>query len=620
MVRRRNDGTRWWEAEDGKVHASVKQHLIDVETNQSDLFSRLEKLAFLYDPCSLSGLDDSKRSQVTENVCASNVDSITAQVTMNEVRARLMTDDADWSTQRRARHLEWYSDGLSKKLKLRAVAGRQFKESAIKGVGCGFVYADKHGKCIIAEHVLVDDVIVDNREVRTSSQLPRQIHLRRVMDRDDLKARFPDSEDEIENASGISPFDSDIDLHTNDVITVWSWKRPIGVKGAKGYKPGCFAITIADCDLLVEPYEKNHFPISRLAWEERETGWYAIGLIERIAGHQRAINKLNWQEDRQIDQHAVPTTYCDWVDRNMTVKSIGRGGTIIPVKGRTPETVIPKAVGADQKSRRFELKESAFEETGNNRLMATGMKPGGIDSGVGLREYRDQSSQRNAKQEKAFENCVLELHWLALDAAKDLGNDAPIIVSKAKRGVNKIKWSEVDMGEVEVQLAAASTLSKTPAGRVQLALEWAQAGVISQDEARRLMRHPDTERSMSLYTAALEDIERCIETVLDGEHLVPEPYQNLKMGIWRFQQAYLKACDDAVPEGLKEALRDWIVQAAWLDSQASAGAAPGADMGAEAQLGQAAPMDAAMAAGPPIGVDPGAAMTGAGVTAANLLQ
>ena len=67
--------------------------------------------------------------------------------------------------------------------------------------------------------------------------------------------------------------------------------------------------------------------------------------------------------------------------------------------------------------------------------------------------------------------------------------------------------SQVDMQEVRVWMGAASTLSRTRAGRLQTVVEWAQAGIVSQDDARRLLEHPDLERAMSLYDAAVESIE-----------------------------------------------------------------------------------------------------------------
>jgi hypothetical protein len=78
------------------------------------------------------------------------------------------------------------------------------------------------------------------------------------------------------------------------------------------------------------------------------------------------------------------------------------------------------------------------------------------------------------------------------------------------------------------------------------------------------MSHPDLEKAMSLYTAQLEDIERCIEDILDGDMLVPEPYQNLQMGLWRFQMSYLEQEGNGAPEDVLEGLRQWMNQAAWV--------------------------------------------------------
>jgi hypothetical protein len=224
-------------------------------------------------------------------------------------------------------------------------------------------------------------------------------------------------------------------------------------------------------------------------------------------------------------------------------------------------------------SRLETVKASAYEESGVSRLAATSKKPGGLNSGVALREYRDQTTQRFSVQEQAYERFILDAIWLALDCAKDLGNKAPEVIRRSKLGPKKIKWSQVDMQELRVQLVAASDLAKTPAGRAQLALEWAQAGVISLDEFRYLSDHLDTDAMMSLYTASYEDIGETIEDVLDGKQVVPEPYQNLQMGLYMFQQSYNRLRHDA-PEETLEALRQWMVQAGYLLDSAQQPATP----------------------------------------------
>ena len=566
----------WWTVDKGSVHTAVLPYVQAVEQAQFDLFNRFVKLAALYDPNAYATGGDTTREQagvVTENVIASNVDTVTAVVATADVRARFMTDDGDWSTQRTARHLEWYAEGLSALLEIDARCRAAFKDAAIKGTGLIKVYADELDQ-IRVERVMVDDIVVDEREC-SSGGAPRQMHQRLKIDREDLCAQFPDYEDEIRRSQTSTGRDwsrwADYrPIESHEVVAVESWRLPVGKK------PGRHTIAIDGCDLLDEEWTKPFFPFARMVWSERVAGWYGISGAERIAGHQRTLNKRNWHIDRQLDQGAVPTTYVRLADANLAVKTINRIGTIAVVKGDYPQTVIPPAVSSETYNNRTETKASAFEEFGVSRMAAQSVKPAGIDSGVAMREYRDQTTQRFALQEKAYERLKLDVIWLALDCCKDLGKSAPVILKRTKFGSRKIPWSKVDMSDVRVSIAAAATLSRTPAGRTQTVLEWAQAGVISQDEARRLMRHPDLEQAMSLYTAALESIEEDLEMIEDGETVMPEPFTNLKMAVWRGQMRYLDDRGKGAPEGVLEGVRQYVVQAAHMLNMQAQPAQPGA--------------------------------------------
>ena len=316
--------------------------------------------------------------------------------------------------------------------------------------------------------------------------------------------------------------------------------------------------------MLDEEYEREFFPFARIVWSEPIQGWYGISLAERIAGTQRELNRRNWQINRSLDQAASPTTYVGMADANLAVKSTNRIGNIAVVKGNTPVTVAAPIVNPETYQSARDLKASAFEESGVSRMAAQAAKPAGIDSGVAMREYRDQTTQRFAIQEAAFERLYLDVVLLVVEECKALAGDAPAIARKSRFGSKKIKWSQVDMGETKVSIMAASTLSKTPAGREQTVIEWAQAGIVSQDEARRLLRHPDLERSMSLYDAAIEDVECCLEEIADGEMLVPEPFQNMSMIVWRGQMQYLGWKNDGAPEEILENLRQFIIHAAFI--------------------------------------------------------
>jgi hypothetical protein len=578
----------WFQADEGEVHKTVFDYVSNVERQQFDTFNRFVQLDVLYDPnapnsASPDGDYADPCAQVIENVIASNVDTVTAQIAATDVRARFQTDDGDWTTQRTATQLEWYAEGLGKTLDIHKACQAAFKSSAKKGTGLVKVYVDSFDE-IKVEHVRVDDIVVDEAECRSGGK-PRQMHQRMTnVDREVLKAQFPEYEEEIDRAqtgrhrmgmwAGYRPVVDDA------LVVIESWKLPIGRKGRKGYRPGRHSITIDSCDLLDEDWDKPFFPLACAVWSERDAGFYGISLAERIAGIQRALNKRNWQIDRNLDQYAIPTTYVDMADAKLAVQTINRIGTVVVTKGQRPTTVTPQANSPEVYQHRNDLKSAAFEDSGVSRMASQAVKPAGIDSGVGMREYRDQTTQRFAMQEKTFERMVLDVYLLVLDCCKDLGEAAPVIVRRAKFGARKIKWSDVDMGDVRVQIAAASTLPRTPAGRYQQALEWAQAGVITTDEWRRLTKHPDLDHILSLYTQGMESVERDIEAIEDGETVSPEPYGNLQLMVRMGQMQYLRDRDLNAPEEVLEGLRQYVVAAKFMldkmnGAPANANAMPG---------------------------------------------
>jgi hypothetical protein len=338
--------------------------------------------------------------------------------------------------------------------------------------------------------------------------------------------------------------------------------RQLDRRGRAGYVAGRHTITIENCDLVDEDYHKPYFPLPCIVWSERTTSYYGISLAERIVGIQRALNKRNWQIDRNLDNFAVPVTYVDMADANLAVQTIDRMGTVCVVKGERPLTVTPVANSPEVYQNRLDMKAAAGEDAGVNPMASRGVVPAGIDSGVGVREARQQSTTRFQPQEKDFEQLVLDAYWHVIDCCKDLGAAAPKVTRKAKFGARTIEWGDVDMGDVRVQIAAASALSKTPAGRYQTALEWAQAGVISTDEWRTLTKHPDLDHILSLYTQGRESVERDIEAIVyDGRIVVPEPPGNLQLMGRMGQMAYLKYRDLNAPEEVLEVLRQYFVLA-----------------------------------------------------------
>lgn len=555
----------WQRAEKGKVHERVFDHVRKIENEQALTFDRFVKLEALYDPNGPAAEGTDIRAEmmgVAENGIASNVDTVTAVVATTDVRSRYMTDGGSWSQQRQARHLEWYVESVGKQTERSAKCRQAFRSAAKKGTGLVHVVADHMFDQVVVEHVLVDDMIVPDRQC-TNGRRPREMHRRRFRDKDELVAEFPEHEEAILNATGEQDglWAGYRPMETNELVVIESWYLPFGKQGHPKYRPGRHTLTIRGVTLKDEDYHKPRFPFAEARWSERDESWYGISGAERIMGTQRALNRRNLQIERQLDQGAFPTTYVRQADARLAIASTNRVGTIVPFKAELPHTVIPQAVSAETYQSRGDLKESMNNEFGHSSMATHAAKPAGIDSGVAIREWRDATTQRFATQEKMFEDLCLDVDWLIIDACKELGDKAPVVQRSTRWGGKKITWAKVDMGEVKVQSVAASTLPRTPSGRSQLVMEWAQAGVVTMDEARRLMQHPDLEKELSLYTAAIEAIEESIEEIADGKIVVPEPFDNLQLASWRAQQTYLIWRPARAPEYILENLRQYAVQA-----------------------------------------------------------
>jgi hypothetical protein len=612
----------WQEAERGKVSGPLFTYVRAIDRVQFDIFNRFKQNEGLYDVSTRPGIRAHRPrgiGRMHENAIANAVDALSAQIATTEVRAVFDTDDADWGTQRRAKHLEWYAEALGKRLKVPQKARYAFKAGGtVKGTAVVKVYNDKFKRPCV-EPARIDDIVVNEDETRSGGE-PLQLHHRTIVDRAVLRASYPKLKAQIDKAQGgfgqWQLWAGWRPLERNDVVVIESWYRALGVKGMDGYVPGRHVKAIDGLDLEDEEWNEEDFPFAVMMFSKPVGGWYGIGVVDRIASIQIALNRRNLQNERKLDQGAFPTTYCQPQDAQLATQqaSVFQNalGTVAVYRGSQPPTVInPPTVSPEELRDAERLSSKVYEVSGISRMAAQAVKPPGIESGEALRAYRDQTTQRFAEPEKDYEQFVLDIIWLLLGCCKKLGADAPEMSRSSRFGLRKIPWSKVDMGDVRVWISAASTLSRTRAGREQTVTEWAQAGIISQDSARRLIGHPDLEREMSLYTAAIESVEECIEEIADGGSVTPEPFMNLKLAVWRCQQQYLNW--RKAPEEILEELRGFIVTAAWMSDGGNAPAAgqsagPGPDVSMPDGMpppGTPPPMNA----GPPMMPPPQAAFS-----------
>ena len=560
----------WWsdETETPDVCKKVFEHARRVESEQSGLYTRFLRYACLYDPNERMGLGgdmggSDADSFVADNVIQSAVDTAASIISKSRPRIAVNTDNGDWSTQRRARWVERYLEQLFKSTGFYQQAQAAFKDACIFGTGVLKIVPIPGQRRIKVERVLIDEIIVDERECR--GRPPRHMHQRRIVDREELLAQYPDFETEICDAAGQDGlgevgFWADYrPLELDQVVVIESWRLPHVGKDGK-LTGGRHTLCVANATLLDEEWEHDDFPFLFYRWADRRTGFYGRGIAEELAGRQRHINRMNWQFDRRLQQISVPRHFVHQADAAMAVKLVNTAGAVIPYRKEKPVTWTPQAVTGDEWARLREVVAGGLAQVGISALSARSAKPAGVESAVAMRELTDTESERFAVNVQNWEQLHIDGAGWFIGWAKVMDDSAPEVAWKAKSLTKMIKWKDVALDDEPYALIldAAGAIARTPAGRMQRVIELAQSGLIGSDEARRLLEYPDIERAMSMANAAMETAEHEIERVLDGEDCVPEAYMNVALTAGRFQMAYLQARNDGAPENILEAMRDYI--------------------------------------------------------------
>jgi hypothetical protein len=559
----------WWEEDDKKIHEAVFSYVESLEETQKYIHELNIRNARLYSNVDLLGLDwsltqrtYSRKSlgRVTENIIQSACDTATSIVAGARARVTFQTDGAEFSVQRKARLLEKWVEGKFDESEFHREAARCFRDSVIFGTGALKVY--EHEGDVKCERVLIDEIKIDEMECRSAD--PRQLHHVKFVDKEVLKAMFPDHEEAIEESTRDShrqETNAYSNIDSNTAVCVESFHLPSG----KGGKDGKRVICVDGATLLSEEWKRPYFPFIFYRWSEPVCGFYGQGLAEQLTGIQLRINQLNHFIQKAQDLIAVPRVFVDIASKNLKMQINNEIGAIIPYRGKPPVFHVAQAVSPEIYQYKEALWRRGFEVAGISQLSATSKKPAGLESAVALREYNDIGAQRFQYNAQEFEKLAPKVAERFIDIARDIqkrGGECKSIFH-AKKLVEKICFKEaaVDDGTYRIRLEPASILSRTPAGRSQQVVEWAQSGIIDTDEARRLLNHPDLERTADINNAALEDIEATIEDLLDGKYDPPEPYQNLTMGMQRVQLAYLKARREGAPEEILENMRRWIESA-----------------------------------------------------------
>lgn len=567
----------WWRADKKDAAEHVFSIVDTIQNNQRDRRYQDLRHAYLYQnrqvadvilnsSAANNGLPD--RFNVTYNVVKSASDTLTAKITSNKPRPRILTEKGDFRQQSRAKLLTQYLDGVMANSNAYRHGSKAFKDACIFGTGVVKVYHDGERVCV--ERVLPTEIVVDDYEGTYGD--PKSLYQVRLISRDTLIEMFPEKINEIMKAA---PENCKGSVDMIKVIEAWH----IG-------KEGRHVMAIDGITLHDEKYEKRCFPFAFMRYSTSIASFYGQGVAEELMGTQLEINKL--LRDIQEAQHlvAVPRLMIEQNSKVSASHLNNRIGSVIKYQGTRPTVYTPSAMSSEIYNHVRWLISSAYEKVGVSQLSASSKKPAGLDSGRAIREYKDNETERFATTETMYRDFFEDMANLILTVSKELYADGVDmkVKTESRKFIESIKWSDVDMDDDKfvLRIQNSSIFPTTPAAKLQKVEEYVRAGWMDRDTAIRLMDFPDVEAWETLETADRDYMDKVLTSILSkGKYLPPEPEMLLDKDIAIARKAYLEALNTEVDSDKVDLLLRWIEAASSMIPVAppAAPVAPDAAMG-----------------------------------------
>ena len=584
----------WWHEEAGstEVVGTLTGLLTSLRAGDSPRRSRYRLWDMMYDGDTMLdgqsiGVTDVLRGltgETTFNYAARALDMVHSRITAEMPAVRATGHGADYEQHLRAQDLSRFIVGMSEALELPTELPRAV-HCALR-VGTGAVMVDVVGGEPCLEVFHPRELLVDPDDALHGD--PRALYRVCPTDRNAVLDRYPDRADDI-NAAGCAsyrdatqvgrPGDWTLGSSTGRVSdcvdVVDAWLLPMG--DSPGRHVRCLD---TGAPLVDEEWDVPRFPVALLrAWEPTAgTGFYGLGLIQRVAHSQAEVDEL-WQHVcRQMKFSNTIALLPDGADISEAALTDTDPDGITVYRysaapgGGTPTFTTPPVLGPETMAVMQALKADIYAMAGTDESAVGSQTPLGPNaSGVAIRTYHDFASQGHVDVMKRIGRFTVDVVDRVIDAAKrhfgrDAGSERDWTVRHPT--MDAVRWSEVDMDRdaFVLELEESSPVPDTLAGRIQDLEEDAAAGRVPPEYMVRLREDPD--RWWAERVNAKEDVDFVdwlVSECLDPRHPMPDlPTDEvpLPMLIDRVRREVLASIRLRRPAAVVARLRDLGVQAA----------------------------------------------------------
>jgi hypothetical protein len=498
--------------------------------------------------------NDLRRKPLTFNVVASVVNTLTSKLGKNQIKPTAMTSGSVYEQQHKTRMYNKAIHGILRDSMAYPRSVMTLKNALIFGNGETFVYADHVNKKLRCEAVFPDEIFVDPGAGYYGC--PRQKYRRKFVSRRELMENFPDKADQLKKIAAINIGTNEI--YSDLLLCVEAWHLKVGTSPGRRILC-CDGVALED----IENWSGTRFPSAVLRYEEMPTGYWGVGVSERLEGIQLEINFTIGRIREQLRRLCKPWIFTEMGSKINPKSMDNEIGTIVPYIGTPPIIQMAQTVAPEQFRHLQDLVAKAYEEVGISQLSAQSQKPAGLDAAVALREYQDIETERFAELGRNYESYFVDLSNICADVIeREFGDDFIISATSRDNGLEMLRYGDVKLEKdsYQLQVFPQSSLPQKPEARLQRVTEMLTAGMIDIQTAIELLDYPDLESKMQLILAPARLVMRTLEKMIyeSDKYIMPEPYMDLsiavKLGTGLYNWCKLHDFDD---EKL-QMLRQWV--------------------------------------------------------------
>jgi len=473
----------WWEASEKSIAARASERAQTIATQNYAIYQQMRMFSYMYDGRSPVWFDETGMNGMNEmvtlynrvmsetgavpkqNLAATVIDALSAMIVKQRPLPRAMTRNGDWEDQRTALVLNNCIKGTFPDCGIYEVAPEIVIDTLVCGTGA--VRLLEGDKKAIARRLIPWQVLVDP-QICLDGNEPDEVFIRSLVSVKSLCKQYPDLKEDIMKAPRVSS-----QGRGTQVLVYEGWYT--------GEDTSVYIKCLGNILLETETFEKRLVPIEFLFYQKPRTGFYGVGLVEKLMAQQLRIDEIETFIAEMQRRHMRPIMAVDQAQGiSKVVRITDLDMDILETPGARPPTVfVPQPVSPDLYRQVDRIVDRSMQETGVSDFSTNSKIPNGVESGPAMREVSFKNQDRHNQFAMRYEELFIRMGHQIIEAYDRMNRSSrkKIRVNyRAKGMMCEEEWPDLKDKDLKyiLTIEASSLDTLSPSFRTQTVLEWAQ--------------------------------------------------------------------------------------------------------------------------------------------------